>query len=78
MTIEETEKYALFATIRHSTRQVWENKIGRVLFTLTRYEKLIRVTVPLSNGHLLLMSFDSDSHNVDEIMSQKVVPILTR
>ena len=78
MTFEETEKYALFATIRHSTMQVWENKIGRVLFTLTRYEKLIRVTVPLSNGHLLLMSFDSDSHNIDEIMSQKVVPIITR
>ena len=78
MTIEETERYALFATIRNSTRQAWENKIGKVRYALTRYELLTRVTVPLANNHLLLLSFDVDTKNVDGIMMDKVVPIIDR
>ena len=73
MTVEETEKYALFATIRHSTRQVWESKIGKVRYTITRYELLVRVTVPLANNHLMLLSFDIDTKNIDAIMTDKVM-----
>jgi hypothetical protein len=78
MTLEETERYALFATIRHSTRQVWESKIGKVRYTLTRYDLLVRVTVPLANNHLLLLSFDADSKNVDSIMMDKIIPAIDR
>jgi hypothetical protein len=78
MTVEETEKYALFATIRHSTRQVWENKIGKVRYTLTRYELLVRATVPLANNHLLLLSFDVDTKNIDAIMTDKVMPAIDK
>jgi hypothetical protein len=78
MTIEETERYALFATIRNSTRQAWENKIGKVRYALTRYELLTRVTVPLTNNHLVLLSFDVDTKNVDGIMMDKVMPIIDR
>jgi hypothetical protein len=76
MTIEETERYALFATIRNSTRQTWENKIGKVRYALTRYELLTRVTVPLTNNHLVLLSFNVDTKNVDSIMMDKVMPII--
>lgn len=78
MTFEETERYALFATIRHSTRQVWEGKIGKVRYTLTRYELLVRVTVPLANSHLLLLSLDADAKNVDSIMMDKVMPVIEK
>ena len=73
---EETEKYALSATIRHSTRREWEAKLGRVLFTVTRYQRLIRVTVPLKDNHLLLISLDIETKNVDDLMMQKIMPAL--
>jgi hypothetical protein len=78
MTVEETERYALFATIRNSTRQAWENKIGKVRYALTRYELLTRVTVPLANNHLLLLSFDVATKNIDSIMVDKVMPVIDK
>jgi hypothetical protein len=78
MTIEETERYALYATIRHSTRQPWESKIGKVRYTITRYELLTRVTVPLAKGHLLLLSFDVNSKNIDTIMLDNILPALDK
>lgn len=78
MTVEETERYALFATIRNSTRQAWENKIGRVRYSLTLYELLARATVPLANGHLLLLSFDASTRNIDGIMLDKVMPVIDK
>ena len=78
MSTEETEKYALAATIRHSTRQVWERKLGKVQFTLTRYERLWRVSVPLPDNHLLLISIDPETKNIDSLMSDKVLPLLDR
>jgi hypothetical protein len=78
MTFEETERYALFATIRHSTRQAWEGKIGKAQYSLTRYELLVRVTVPLLDSHLLLISFDVDTKNIDCIMTDKVLPLVEK
>jgi hypothetical protein len=78
MTVEETERYALFATIRNSTRQAWEGKIGKVRFALTRYELLTRATVPLPDNHLLLLSFDVEARSVDDIIVDKVIPAVDR
>ena len=78
MTVEETERYALFATIRNSTRQAWEGKIGKVQYAITRYELLTRATVPLLDGHLLLLSFDVEAKNIDGIMADKVMPIIKK
>lgn len=78
MTFEETERYALFATIRHSTRQGWEGKIGKAQYSLTRYELLVRATVPLLDGHLLLLSFDVDTRDIDGIMTDKVLPLVEK
>jgi hypothetical protein len=77
MTLEETERYALHATIRHSTRQPWESKIGRVEYTLTRYELLTRVTMPLQNNHFLLLSFDVDTKNIESILTDKIMPAIS-
>jgi hypothetical protein len=76
MNVEETEKYALSATIRHSTRKEWESKIGKVMFTITRYEQLIRVTVPLPDSHLLLLSVDAETKNVYELIQDKIIPLI--
>jgi len=47
MTYEETVKNALFSVIRHSTRQSWESKMVRTLYSITRYERLTRASIPL-------------------------------
>lgn|GEM_PF-3083251 len=47
MTYEETVKNALFFVIRHSTRQSWESKMVRTLYSITRYERLTRASIPL-------------------------------
>ena len=78
MTFEETERYALFATIRHSTRQAWEGKMGKAQYSLTRYDLLVRTTVPLLGGHLLLISIDVDTKNIDGIMTDKVLPLVRK
>jgi hypothetical protein len=78
MTVEETERYALHATIRQSTRLPWESKLGKVRYTITRYELLTRVTVPLPDNHLLLLSFDVQAKNIDGIMTEKVMPVIDK
>ncbi len=42
----------------HATKTI-SKKIGKGLYTLTAYEKLNRVTVPLEDGFLLLATMDN-------------------
>ena len=76
MTYEETVKNALFSVIRHSTRQSWESKMGRTLYSITRYEHLTRASIPTEYSHLLLVSFDADVNAVDRLIQDKILPLL--
>ena len=76
MTHEETRKNALLSVIRHSTRQSWENKMGRTLYSITRYEHLTRASIPMPAKGLLLVSFDADVSEVDRLVQEKIVPLL--
>jgi hypothetical protein len=76
MTYEETRKNALLSVIRHSTRQSWESKMGRTLYSITRYERLTRASMPTQNNHLLLVSFDADVNAVDRLIQEKIMPLL--
>lgn len=76
MTAEESRKNALHAIIRHSTRLPWEGKLGKSQYSLTRYENVIRVTVPLIENHLLLVSFDVKIDNVDSLVMQGILPAI--
>ncbi len=40
-------------------RKTISKKVGKGLYTLTAYEKLKRVTVPLEDGFLLLATMDN-------------------
>ncbi len=49
---QETEHYTIQTVLRASTRETFENKIGKQRYALAVYEKLIRVTVPIViTGH---------------------------
>ena len=76
MTAEETRRYALQATIRQSTRSTWDEKLGKSLYSCTRYEHLVRIAIPLADGHLLLLSCDAETKNVDSLVRNKITPKL--
>ena len=78
MTYEETRKNALLSVIRHSTRQSWESKMGKTLYSITRYEHLTRASIPTPDKHLLLVSFDADVNAVDTLIQKKILPLLQR
>jgi hypothetical protein len=80
MTPEETARYAVQAAIRAATRQTFESKIGELQFSISRYGRLVRATIPIkSSGKsklLLLLSFDVDTE-ADSIISKKIFPYIT-
>lgn len=78
MTYEETHKNALLSVIRYSTRQSWENKMGRTLYSVTRYERLTRASIPTHDRHLLLVSFDAEVNAVDRLIQKKILPLLQK
>src|SRR3712207_2258336 len=47
MNIQETEHYTIQTVLRASTRETFENKIGKQRYAIAVYEKLIRATVPI-------------------------------
>jgi hypothetical protein len=44
---KETEHYTIQTVLRASTRETFENKIGKQRYAIAVYEKLIRATVPI-------------------------------
>jgi hypothetical protein len=76
MTFEETRRNALLSAIRYSTRQSWEGKTGKTLYSITRYEKLTRASIPIQAKHLLLISFDAEVSEVDRLIQEKILPML--
>ena len=69
MTNEETSQYSIQAILRATTREDFESKIVGLEYSIGKYEKLIRATIPIlfrSNEDkykrfYLLLSFDVNS-----------------
>ena len=78
MTSEEARKNALLSVIRHPTRQRWESKMGKTIYSITRYERLTRASIPLSGRYLLLVSFDADVNAVDRLIQKKIIPLMKK
>jgi hypothetical protein len=80
MTQEETARYAVQAAIRAATRETFETKIGELLFSISRYGRLVRATIPIKSSgkskFLLLLSFDIDAE-ADSIINKKILPYVT-
>jgi hypothetical protein len=63
----ETSHYSIQAVLRAATRQDFESKIGRLEYSIGKYERLIRATVPIrvnvdeESKFYLLLSFDLKS-----------------
>ncbi len=44
---QETSHYAIQAVLRAATREDFESKIGRLEYSIGKYERLIRATIPI-------------------------------
>ena len=77
MTQEESSRAAAQAAIRTATRNKFKSKIGELQFSLSRYEKLVRATVPIKNGEktkfMLLLTFDIEAE-ADSIILKRILP----
>ena len=82
---QETSHYAIQSVLRATTREDFESKIGRLEYSIGKYERLIRATVPIrlfgsndeSKSFYLLISFDLKS-NVIDVIENKVMPYIEK
>jgi len=58
---EETEMSLSHAVYRWSTRKKTSEKIGKSVFTLAKYEKIFRITIPIRGAGLILISTELDA-----------------
>jgi len=62
MNIEDTRASLKRAVENWKERDKLYSKIGRGRFTVTEYEKLTRISVPLTRDHLLYIHVDPDKN----------------
>ena len=77
---EESSRVQLKAAIRAATRDKFKSKIGEIQFSISRYARLVRATVPIKNGRmnsrfLLLITFEVDAE-ADSIILKKILPYI--
>jgi hypothetical protein len=84
LTEKETSDYAMKAVLRAATREDYESKIGKLQYSIGKYEKMIRATIPImsdkkddENKLYLLLSFDLDS-NVIHTIQNRVLPFILK
>jgi len=79
LTSEESSRAAAQAAIRAATRNKFKSKIGELQFSLSRYDKLVRATVPIKSGQnsrfLLLLTFDIEAE-ADSIILNRILPCI--
>lgn len=83
LNLEETQQYAITAATRQYTRIRWQNLLGKIDYTCSHYDKLLRATIPLTdkNNHLsyvIMFTFDVETTNFHEIIMNKIIPLINR
>ena len=74
---EEIESSVIESVLRMRTREDYELKLGRAMYTFTLYEKVKRASIPLQHEDyaLLMTSFEKRATHEDIIL-KKIFPIL--
>lgn len=60
LTREETETSLSQAIYRWATRKKTTEKIGKPVFALAKYEKIFRMTIPITGAGLVIISTELD------------------
>ncbi len=75
---EENEEYAATAIARQKTRGKFEPKIGKMVYSFGRYELLHRATIPINDNYYMLITLDIEEKNFDSIITDKIVPVISK
>lgn len=83
LTDEETEQYAITASTRQYTRLRWQDILGKLNYTCSLYEKILRITIPITSQknrleYLLIFTLDPESDNFDYLVMQKAIPVIAK
>ena len=75
---EETEQYAITASTRQYTRLRWQNLLGKLYYTCSLYEKILRITIPITDQnnrleYLLIFTLDPNINDFDDIIMNKLM-----
>ena len=75
LTREEIEANIINAVLRMKTRQDYEQKLGKTIYTFALYEKVKRASIALDQGgySLLMVSFDVTADH-ESIILHKILP----
>ena len=64
---QESQKSNLQAVGRWGLRKSLTSKTGRGIYAMTEYEKLKRITIPLDDDHLLVVTTEVDADHANII-----------
>jgi hypothetical protein len=80
---EERVQYAITAATRQFTRLRWEYMLGKIQYASSNFEKLRRATIPITDenstlSYVLLLSFDPETSNFHQIITEKIIPLINK
>jgi len=64
--LEETQKQLGGTIDSWKSRSEIKEKIGKPLYSITSYEKIKRMTIPIDDEHLLFISMDNKEEEVEK------------
>ncbi len=78
---EETQQYAITASTRQYTRLRWQNTLGKLNYTCSLYEKILRITIPIINQnnrleYIMIFTLDPTTNDFDFVIMNKIKPLI--
>src|SRR5919107_5012991 len=75
---EETAQYAITASTRQYTRLRWQSILGKLYYTCSLYEKILRITIPITNQNnrlefLMILTLDPNIDDFDDLVMRKLM-----
>jgi hypothetical protein len=79
LTFEELAGSAIKSVLRMKTREDYEGKLGRAIYTSTLYEKVKRASIPLQDEEyvILFVSFEKDADH-ERIILSRILPLMQK
>jgi len=75
--LEETQKQLSGTIDSWKSRSEIKEKIGKPMYSITSYEKIKRMTIPIDDEHLLFISMDNKEEEVEKFRNINIKNIST-
>lgn len=73
----ESEIYVVQTAVTADIRRTMEDKLGKIVYAVTLYEKIKRGTIPLRDDYILMVSFDTETDQ-ESIILNKILPLVNK